>query len=651
MNLENKPSPLPAGIGAALPRMEDRRFLTGRGRFVDDMASPGMAFAHIVRSPHAHARIVRIDKRAAAGAPGVLAVLTGEDAIEQQIGELKCRSLPVKTAHQPGRSVLAADTVRHVGDCVALIVAETLNQAKDAGELLDVKYEVLPAVTLADAGAAGVPRVWNQAPGNLAFELARGDREAVDRKFTAAAHVTKLAFAYPRVSANTIEPRSLLAHRDPMNGRLTLCSTTQAPYRLREVLADVFHVSELELRVVAPDVGGAFGMKSQVYPEDVLVLWAARLLDRPVKWTAERTEAIAADAHGRDQIVDAELALDQEGRILALRSAVAVDLGAYLSTSAASAPTNATMSYSSAYVVPLIHVVVRAMFTNTSMMASYRGTAKPEGSFVIERLIDKAAREMNIDPLEMRRRNLVHSSAMPHKTASGFVYDCGELERVFEKAVLLADWAGFPARRAESERRGLRRGIGLALHCQRAGNQSERMEIRVAPNGSLAVHVGTHSHGQGHETAFAQMIHEWLGVELDRIRIFQGDTDAAVFGRGTFSQRSMVAGGSALREAAAEIIRKGKTLAGSMLEAAEGDIEFEHGIFRVAGTDRSVGFAEVARRAYAASGPISASVSMRSDRIPDRIIFRTAVWSVRSRSIPRPAGWTWCASRRWMMRV
>ncbi len=594
------------GIGFPVRRVEDRRFVTGKGNFVDDTSLPNCAFAYVVRSPHAHAKITRIDKSAALAAPGVIGVLTGEDCINDGLGELPCPGFPTLPAgapsYRPLRPVLPREFVRHVGDGVALIVAETLHQAKDAGELLAVDYEALPAVTLPDAMAADAPKVWQAADSNVSFELERGDRRAVDQAFARAAHVTKLSLHYPRVTANTIEPRALVACREA-GQRFTLYATSQTPYRLRETLSSILAMSELDLRIVSPDVGGGFGMKSQVYPEDVLVLWAARKFNRPVKWLAERSsDAIPSDAHGRHQIVEAELAFDGEARILALRSSVAVDLGAYLSVTAASAPSNATTSLNSTYVIPAIHVVVRALFTNTAMMASYRGTAKPEGSFVVERLVDKAARELGIDPVDMRRQNLVPSAAMPHKTAGGFVYDCGDFERILDKALELSDWAGFAARRAQSEARGLRRGIGLAMHCQRAGNQSERMEIRVSPNGSLALYVGTHSHGQSHETVFAQMAHEWLGVDLDQVRLFQGDTDKVLFGRGTFSQRSMLAGGSALKCAADEVIRKGKRVATLLLEAAEADIEFQSGSFRVKGTDREVSFKTIARKSYQGLG-------------------------------------------------
>jgi carbon-monoxide dehydrogenase large subunit len=594
------------GIGAAVPRLEDERFLTGRGRYVDDMAMPGTAYACVLRSPHAHARIVGIDKTAASRAPGVLLILTGEDAVRDKLGGLPCRNAPGTPVggrfHRPLQPVLANGKVRHVGDRVALVVAETAPQSKDAAELIEVEYQALPAVTLADALGPGAAKVWDDADGNLAFELERGEADATARAFASAAHVTRVKVRYPRAAANTIEPRSALAYRDPLDGRYTLCSSAQSPWYVRDVVAEVLGMPPLSLRVVAPDVGGGFGMKAMIYPEEVMVLWAAGKLDRPVKWTADRSEAIASDTHGRDLMAEAELALSADGRILALRVTAAVNLGAYLSTSAGVPPHNATVSYPGPYHVPHIHAKARAAFTHTAPLGPYRGSGKPEASFVMERLVDKAAREMGIDLVEMRRRNLIAPGAFPYRAATGYVYDGGEFERVLDKALALADWAGFPKRAEESARRGLRRGRGLAMHCQRAGNQSERMEIRVAPSGSVALHVGTHSHGQGHETMFAQMVSEWLGLKLDQVRVFQGDTDRLLYGRGTFAQRSMIAGGSALKVAAEEVVRKGKRLAGWMLEVSEHDIVFANRAFRVEGTDRQVSFEKVAEKSYQGLG-------------------------------------------------
>jgi carbon-monoxide dehydrogenase large subunit len=594
------------GIGAAVPRLEDERFLTGQGRFADDMALRNMAFAYVVRSPHAHARLLRIDKKDAVAAPGVLAVLTAEDVTRDSLAPLQCRWFPKLPSGTPAycavQPILVGDKVRHVGDRVALIVAETLAQAQDAAELLSIHYEPLGAVTLADALAPDAPKVWDEAQSNIGFQFEFGDRQAVERQFSAAAHITKIRIHYPCISANPIEPRSALAYRDASDGRLTLCSATQNPFGAREAICDVLRIPALGLRVKALDIGGAFGMKGQIYPEEALVVWATGKLRRPVKWTADRSESIASDMHGRHHIADAELALDPTGRVLAFRSSVAADVGAYLSEAAPVPPRNVAISYGGVYHVPLIHTVVRAAFTNCSQLGPYRGSGKPESTFVIERLLETAAREMNIDPIELRRRNLIRAAALPYKTPGGDLYEEGDFEFVFEKALALADWQGFAARRAESEARGRRRGIGVAMHCQRAGLASERMEIRVDHNGSIALYAGTFSTGQGHETMYAQMISAWFGVPLAQVSVFQGDTDAVLYGRGSFAQRSMSTGGSALKVAADEVIRKGRRLGAAMLEVAEADIAFEHGAFRVAGTDRQVSFNEVAKKSYAVFG-------------------------------------------------
>ncbi len=591
-----------SGIGAPVLRVEDQRFLIGRGRFVDDMSMPDMVFAHVVRSPHAHARIVHIDTSDALAAPGVLLVLTGRDVICENIGALPCEAFPILPAgspvHRPFQPILALDKVRHFGEGVALVVALTAAQAKDAGERVIVQYEPLPAVTLVDALDPDAQNVWEDAKSNLCFQIERGDRGAVDQAFSIAAHVTRLDLRYPRASANPIEPRGSLAWRDSFDGRHTLCTSTQFPFQAREVLARLFAISEASLRVIAPDVGGAFGMKSQIYPEEALVLWAAMKLHRPVKWIAERSESLAADMHGRHQITHAEVAFDAHRRVLALRVSVAIDLGAYLGYSAGVAPNNAAISYTNTYDLPLIHALVKAAFTNTSVVGPYRGTAKPEATFVIERLLDKAARELGIDPIELRRRNLIPASAMPYRTPGGNLFDSGNFEDVLDRALKLADWDGFPARKARSQAHGRQRGRGLAMHCQRAGSQSERMEIRVAQDGTIALHVGTLATGQGHETMFAQMIAEWLGVPFERIHVFQGDTDKVLYGRGTFAQRSMNAGGSALKLAADEVVRKGKRIAAWMMETSDADIEFARGEFRVKGTDRALSFAAVVKKAY-----------------------------------------------------
>src|SRR5579864_333518 len=441
-----------SGIGARLPRIEDERFLRGQGRYADDMAVRNMAFAFVVRSPHGHARILGIDKRAALAAPGVLAVLTGEDVAQDRLAPLQCRWFqklpPGAPSYCSSQPILVTDKVRHVGDRVALVVAESLGEAQDAAELLAVRYEVLRAVTLTDALAPNAPKIWEEAQSNVSFQFDFGDRKAVDARFLAAAHVAKIRIQYPCTSANPIEPRSALAYRDPFDGRMTLCSATQNPFGAREAVAEVLRVPALSLRVKALDIGGAFGMKGQIYPEEALVVWAARKLDRPVKWTADRGESFASDMHGRHVIGDAELALDAEGHVLALRASIDVDVGAYLGEAASVPPHNVAISYGGVYHVPMIHTVVRAVFTNGSQLGPYRGSGKPEATFVIERLLEMAARDMGIDPIELRRRNIVRANALPYRTAGGDVYEEGDFELVLDKALGLADWQGFPGRRA-----------------------------------------------------------------------------------------------------------------------------------------------------------------------------------------------------------
>lgn len=593
-------------IGAPLPRLEDERFLTGRGCYVDDLDIKGLAYAYVVRAEHAHARLIKLDKEAALRAPGVIAVLTGEDALADGIVGLACNSFPTLPAGNPSycpvHPILAVDKVRHVGDRVVLIVAETLNLAKDAGALLNIEYEPLPAVTLTNALEPNAEKVWDDAASNVSFEREFGDGQAVDQAFRKAAHISTLTVHYPCVSANSIEPRGTLAYRDPADGRLTLYSSTQMPFRVREAICELLRMSPLDLRVKAVDVGGAFGMKGQIYPEDILAVWAAKKLGRPVKWIADRNESLASDMHGRSQIATGELALDESGRILAFRTVVAVDVGAYLSRSAGTAPNNAGLSYPGTYKVPLVHAVVRATFTNTAQLGPYRGSGKPEASFMLERLIDNAAHDMGIDAIELRRRNLIRTSDMPYKTFGNYIYDTGDFEGVLDKALLLADWGGFPARRAASSGRGLLRGIGISLHCQRAGTANERMEIRIDHTGSIGIYAGTFATGQGHETVYAQMVADWLGAPLSKIRVFQGDTDTVLFGRGTFAQRSMSAGGSALKLAADNVIEKGRRFAAWMLEASEMDIQFDSGVFRVIGTDKQLTLTEIAAASYAGFG-------------------------------------------------
>jgi carbon-monoxide dehydrogenase large subunit len=594
------------GIGAPVSRIEDERLITGRGRYADDVTLPGTVYGYVVRSPHAHARIAGIDIAAALQSPGVLAVLTGEDVVSEGFGGLECSSFPKQPpgngSYRPVQPLLVRDKVRYVGDRVAFVVAETAAQARDAAELVDVDYEALSAVNLDDALAPSAPRVWEEAASNVAFQTEHGSRAAVEDHFAAAAHVTKLHVHYPRAAPNAIEPRAAIAYVDSADDRLTVISTCQHPFYLRQAAARVLGFPELALRVRAMDIGGSFGMKG-VYPEDILVIWAAQKLNRPVKWTADRSESIQTDTHGRNHIAEAELALDREGSILAFRTSVSADVGAYLADNAGVPPHNAGISYPGTYRIPLVHAVVRAVFTNSTPVTTYRGSGKPEASFVLERLIEKASRETGIDPIEMRRRNLIQPSEMPfHTHHDKYVYDCGEFERALDKCLVLADWDGFASRRGDSEARGLLRGIGIGMHCQRAGNASERMEIRAAETGEIAVHAGTLSTGQGHETMFAQMVSEWFGVPLNEVKVFQGDTDKVLYGRGSYAQRTMGVGGSALKLAADQAIERAKRLAGWMMEASDADIVFENGIFTVAGTDRQVTWKAVAEKSFAVVG-------------------------------------------------
>src|SRR2546426_8082844 len=451
-------------IGCPVQRVEDRRFLTGHGNFVDDLKLPALTYACVLRSPHAHARIRRIDKSAAEAAPGVLLVLTGEDVVREGLGGLQCRMFSfgykvVGPQHRPTHPILAAGKVRHVGDRVALVVAQTKAQAKDAAELIEVDYEPLSAnAAMQTALARAAAPVWDDNESNVAFQLEHGERAAVERAFAGAAHVTKLAIHYPRAVANAIEPRTSIGCYDPFERRYTLYSGVQAPFRQRkEIAGTVLHFPETDLRVVAPDVGGAFGGKGAVYPEEALVVWAAGKLRRPVKWNGERSECLMSDMHGRDMLMQGELALAADGRMLALRVEIATNLGAYL-TYAAGAPANIVgANLTSTYDLPQVHSVVRAVFTNTVPLGPYRGSGRPEAIHLLERLIERAAREMKIDSIALRRRNLVAPDAMPYRTASGQVMDCGDFARMLERNLEIAGGEDFPKRRAESERRGMRR--------------------------------------------------------------------------------------------------------------------------------------------------------------------------------------------------
>ena len=606
-------------IGAAVRRKEDQRFITGKGRYTDDLSRPGQAHAYFVRSPHAHARIRNLDTSAAAAMPGVVAILTGRDLAQDGLGGLICGWMihskdgsPMKAGAHPA---LALDTVRYVGDHVAVVIAETLNAAKDAAAAVEVDYEVLPAV--ADLGQAqdpGVAQIHEVAPRNTVYEWELGDRAATEAAFSRAAHITTISLHNNRLAPNPMEPRAAIGEYDPGDEAFTLWTTSQNPHVARLVLSAFIGLApENKLRVIAPDVGGGFGSKIFIYAEETVCAWASKRVGRPVKWTCERGEAFLCDAHGRDHITDAQLALDGQGRILGFRVKTTANMGAYLSTFSSCVPTYlyATL-LSGQYAIPAIYCEVDAVYTNTAPVDAYRGAGRPEATFLVERIVDKAARELGIDPAEMRRRNFITS--FPHQTPVIMCYDAGDYGASMDKALELADYAGFPARKAEAARRGKLRGIGLSNYIEACGIAPsaavgslgagvglwESAEVRVNPTGNVEVLTGSHSHGQGHETTFAQLVSARLGIPIEQVSIIHGDTDKVQFGMGTYGSRSGAVGMSAIVKALDKVEAKAKKIAAHILEAAEGDIEFRDGRFTVAGTDRGLAFAEVALNAYVA---------------------------------------------------
>jgi aerobic carbon-monoxide dehydrogenase large subunit len=592
------------GIGQAVTRFEDRRLLQGEGRFLDDVRLPGQTQAVIVRSPHAHARIVGIDTAAAAKAPGVLAVFTGDDVARDGLGTmqmtLKRKRPDGSPMFAPPHRGLTQDRVRYVGDPIALVIAETRAQAEDAAELVAIEYEPLPSVT-STADAIGGPAVWDECRDNVSNLFESGDTAATETAIAGAPRVVRRRYVITRVHAQYMEPRGAMGVWDPGEERYTLYADVQYPHRVRTALAtNVFKIPEHQIRVIAGDVGGGFGTKGWQYPEHRLVLWAARKVGRPVRWACERREAIPADEHARDNVTDAELALDAEGRFLALRVRTLANVGAYVSSDRNLLATFSNIvTLVGVYAFPAAHVQVRSVLSNTNSTAPYRGAGRPEATYVLERLIDDAARELGLDRVELRRRNLIPPSAMPYKNPLGVTYDCGNFPKSLEDALELADVAGFPARREAARARGRLRGLGIANAIERAaGAQPEFAEIRFSPSGGATIFMGSKNQGQGHETTFKQILYERLGLDLKDVRYIDGDTDRVAFGMGTMGSRSTVIGGTALWMAADKVIAKGKKIAAKLLEAAEADLVFADGRFGVTGTDRGVGLKEVARAAF-----------------------------------------------------
>jgi carbon-monoxide dehydrogenase large subunit len=599
------------GFGRPVRRREDRRFVTGSGRYTADIDLPRQAVLHFVRSPHAHAAIRAIDATAARTMPGVLGVWTGADLAEAGIGGIPCPpdirnvdgSLPV----MPPFPLLAQGRARHVGEAVAAVVAETSAAARDAAEAVEVAYDPLPAVVdTAGALAPGASVVWPEAPGNVCFRWEAGDREATDRSFARAVRVARVDLVNNRVVANAMEPRASLAVHDPGEGRTILYTCNQGPQVHRDLIAGILGLSPGELRVITPDVGGGFGTKGMLYNDQVLVVWLARTLGRPVRWVSERSEGFVSDMQARDHVSAVELALDGEGRFLGLRVRTVAAMGAYLSAFALGVPTRAgTPTLSGLYAIPAIHVEVAGVFTNTVPVDAYRGAGRPESAYALERTVDAAARAMGLDPAELRRRNLVPSTAFPYRTALGVTYDSGAFAENLERALARADWAGFPARRAAATARGRLAGIGLANYMEITGYvPGDTTRIRFDPAGGVTIVVGSVSTGQGHETAYAQLAADTLGVPFDEVRVLQGDTDViAEGGSGNGGSHFLQIAGPSFLGAAEKIVAKGKRIAANLLEASEADIVFEQGVFRVAGTDRSRTIVEVAKASFSLADP------------------------------------------------
>jgi carbon-monoxide dehydrogenase large subunit len=601
-------------IGRRVERREDARFLTGRGQYTDDISLQGQTYAVFVRSPYAHAKINRVNVDAAKGAEGVRGVFTGEHF--RNIGGLPCgwliNNLDGTPMKEPKHPVLADGKALHVGDPVAMVVADTLAQAKAAAALVEVDYDELPAVVDPAKAKGHASTIHDAAPGNVCYHWGIGDKDGTEAAFKSAAHVVKLQYRNNRLVPNAMEPRAVNAQYNPSDESYTLYVSNQNPHVERLLMcAFVLGIPEHKLRVVAPDVGGGFGSKIYLYNEDCAAVWASKQIGRPIKWTSDRSEAFLTDAHGRDHRTVAELALDKDGRFLALREIVTANMGAYLSTFASCIPTilHATL-LAGQYATPKIWCEVTAVFTNTAPVDAYRGAGRPEATYCVERLVETAAHQLGIDPVEIRRRNFIKT--FPYATPVGLTYDIGDYDATLTHAVELADVQGFDARRKASEAKGLKRGLGYAAYIEACGiapssvagalgaraGLFEAGEVRVHPTGKVTIFTGSHSHGQGHETTFAQVVADKLGIAMEDVSIEHGDTGKVLFGMGTYGSRSLAVGGTAIVKAVDKVIAKGKKIAAHLMEAGEQDVVFEKGSFRIAGTDKALPFGAVAFTAY-----------------------------------------------------
>ncbi|HMN84705.1 MAG TPA: xanthine dehydrogenase family protein molybdopterin-binding subunit [Bauldia sp.] len=607
------------GIGAAILRKEDRRFITGKGNYVADIKLPDMTFGVFLRSPHAHAVLKAVDTAPALAVPGVVGVFTGPDLAADGVGGIPCGwgitnvdGTPMK---EPPHPALAIGKVRCVGDAVAFVVGETLEAARAGAEAIVVDYEPLPAVVgVLDAIRPGAAAIFDDIPDNTCFDWACGDAKATAAAFAKAAHVAKISLVNNRLVGNPMEPRAAVAEYNAARDHHTLWTTSQFPHIVKLLMGNfVLHIPQHKLRVVAPDVGGGFGVKQFLYAEEAILTWAAKKVGRPVKWVNERSEGFVSDAHGRDHVSEAELALDETGKFLGLKVKTVANMGGYLSTFGPNIPTNLYgLLLAGVYTTPAIHCEVKGVFTNTIPVDAYRGAGRPEATFLLERLVDVAAAEMGIDRAEIRRLNMIDASEYPYQTPVIVKYDSGDPKACLAKALEVADWDGFAARKADSASRGKLRGIGLCTYVEACGLAPSRIvqslgaragifesaTVRVHVTGDVTVLIGTHNHGQGHETTFAQIVSEKLSIPVDKIEIVFGDTDRVQFGLGTYGSRSLAVGGTALSKATDKIILKGRKIAAHQLEASDDDIVFENGTYSVAGTDRKRSFGEVVGAAY-----------------------------------------------------
>ena len=619
-------------ISQPVTQVEAPRLLTGRGRYAGDVDLAHHAHAVFLRSPHAHAQIVSIDTWAAAAMPGVLAILTGADYTADGLGELTglspARRRDGSPMYRPPRPALTRDRVRHVGQAVAVVIAQSVNQGKDAAELIQVEYAPLPAhVSTASANAPETPALWPGCPDNEALFVETGNAAAVDAALARAALVVRERFIVNRVAANAIEPRAVVAHYDPGRDHYTIHGCMQRPYIWRTLMTrHIFGIPEHGMTLIAGDVGGSFGMKGGLYPEVPIAAWASRRVGRPVKWTCERSEGLLADDQGRDMVVDAALAVDEDGRFLAMRLSSRNNIGAYVSMIGFISTRGIAEQLCGVYATPAVHGQAAAVLTNTVPVSNYRAPGGTPGTYVMERLIDMAARELKLDPAEIRRRNLIPASAMPCKLPNHAYYDCGEFEAVLDKCLAKADHAGAAARKAEARARGRLRGVGLSCSVDpSAGPSPETAELRFDPGGTVTVLVGSTAGGQSHETIYTQILSDRLGLEAEAIRVVEGDTGKLAWGTGTGAARTATIGGSAVYKAVDKVIEKGRRIAAHLLEAAEADIEFRNGAYTVAGTDRAIRFVDVAKAAFM-PGKLPADM--------EQGLFETATWSSTTQNIP-----------------